>query len=65
MTSLRITYSSRNDTSAEVEVAALANIYRLVLGSANKNAAGATNTNGDDEKGRSRNDSLASNHSTA
>jgi hypothetical protein len=46
MTSLRITYSSRNDTSAEVEVAALANIYRLVLGSANKNAAGATNTNG-------------------
>jgi hypothetical protein len=48
MISPRITYTPRNDTSAEVEAAALANVYRFVLDSANKNAAGVTSTNGDD-----------------
>jgi hypothetical protein len=59
MISPRITYTPRNDTSAKVEAAALANVYRFVLDSANKNAAGVTSTNGGDAKERSEDDSSA------
>ncbi len=50
-----IAYTPRPDASPEAEAAALANVYRFVLDSANKNAAGVTSTNGGDAKG-SRND---------
>jgi hypothetical protein len=59
MTSLRITYAPRPDATPESELKALVSIYRFVLNSAHKNAAGRTSTNGGDEKERSRNDSLA------
>jgi hypothetical protein len=55
----RVTYAPRGDTSQEAEITTLSNIYSFVLRCANKNAAGVTDTNGDDEKARSRNDSLA------
>jgi hypothetical protein len=48
MSSSHITYIPRNDTSAEMEAAALANVYRFVLDSSNKNAAGVSSTNGGD-----------------
>jgi hypothetical protein len=54
----RVTYTPRPDATPEGELNALASIYRFVLDSAQKNAAGRTSTNGSDEKGRSRNDSL-------
>jgi hypothetical protein len=60
----RTVYSSRPDATPDVETSVLASIYKLVLTSANKHAAGVTSTNGGDEKERSKNDSLASNHST-
>jgi len=59
MNSSYITYAPRPDATPEGEFNALASIYRLVLDSAHKNAAGRTSTNGGDEKERSRNDSLA------
>jgi hypothetical protein len=59
MTSPRITYAPRPDATPEGELKALASIYRFVLNSAHKNAAGRTTTNGGDEKERSRNVSLA------
>jgi hypothetical protein len=47
-----ITYAAaRQDATRETEMAVLASIYRLALNSANRNAAGRTNTNGGDEKG--------------
>ena len=58
-----ITYTPRS-TTPQAEIATLVNVYRFVLDSANRNAAGMTSTNGGDEKERSRNVSLASNHST-
>jgi hypothetical protein len=59
-------YTPRNDTSAEVEAAALANVYRFLLDSAKKNAAGVTSTNGGDAKERSsRNDSSATRNYTS
>jgi hypothetical protein len=65
MSEPRITYAPlRTDTSPAEEISALSAVYRLVLESANRNAAGMTSTNGGDEKGRSKSDSLASNHST-
>ena len=58
VSSSRITYAPRSDATPETELTTLANIYRFVLDSANKNAAGMTTTNGDDAKG-SRNDRAA------
>ena len=58
-----ITYTPRSDATHEAEISTLANVYRFVLDSANKNAAGVTSTNGDDAE-RNLSDS-ASNHSTA
>jgi hypothetical protein len=55
----RVTYTPRPDATPEGELNALANIYKFVLDSAHKNAAGRTTTNGGDEKERSRYDSLA------
>lgn len=43
-----ISYAPRDDAKPESEIATLANIYKFVLDSANKNAAGVTSTNGDD-----------------
>ena len=59
MNSPRIDYAPRPDATPEGELNALANIYKFVLDSAHKNAAGRTTTNGGDEKERSRYDSLA------
>ena len=42
----RIVYRARDDATPEAEISTLANIYRLVLDSANKNAADVTSTNG-------------------
>jgi len=44
----RIVYRTRDDATPEAEISTLANIYRLVLDSAYKNAANVTSTNGDD-----------------
>jgi hypothetical protein len=44
----RIVYRARDDATPEAEISTLANIYRLVLDSANKNPADVTSTNGDD-----------------
>jgi hypothetical protein len=55
MSSARTSYMQRQDAAPETEMSALAAVYRFVLDSANKNAAGMTSTNGDDAKG-SRND---------
>ena len=55
----RVIYTARPDATPEDELNALASIYRFVLNSAHKNAAGRISTNGGDEKERSRNDSLA------
>jgi len=62
MTNPRITYTPRPDATLEAELSTLANVYRFVLDSANKNAAGVRSTNGNDAE-RDLNDS-ASNHST-
>jgi hypothetical protein len=51
MSSPRITYAQRDDTSTAAEVAALATIYSFVLMHANKDALGVTSTKGDDAKG--------------
>jgi len=52
-----ITYASRPGATTQTEISALANVYRFVLDSANRNAAGMTSTNGGDAKEeRSRND---------
>jgi hypothetical protein len=56
MSSSHIIYIPRNDTSAEMGAAALANVYRFVLDSANKNAAGVSSTNGGDAMKGLRND---------
>jgi hypothetical protein len=57
----RIAYSQRDGITPDGERNALAAIYKLCLKKsyAKRNAAGAASTNGDDEKVRSRNDSLA------
>jgi hypothetical protein len=59
-----ISYVPRPDTTPETELSALCNVYKLIIDHANRNAASMTSINGGDEKERSRNDSLASNHST-
>lgn len=48
MSSPRIVYVSHSDSTREAQASALANVYRLVLDSANRNAAGVTSTNDDD-----------------
>ncbi len=52
MSSPRITYSPRPDTTPDSEITVLANVYRLVLDCchAKKNAIGVTSTDGDDAK---------------
>ena len=42
-----ISYAPRDDAIPEAEIATLANVYRFVLDSARKNAAGMRNTNGE------------------
>ncbi len=47
-----ITYAPRPDATPEIELSALASVYRIILDShAKKNAAGVTSTNGDDTEG--------------
>jgi len=46
MSSARIAYSQHPDATPETELSALANVYRFVLDSAKKNAAGVSSTNG-------------------
>jgi hypothetical protein len=46
-----VTYTPLPDAKPETEVRTLANVYRLVLGSAKKNAPGAGHTGGGDAKG--------------
>jgi hypothetical protein len=59
MSSPQITYRPCNDASAEVEVATVANIYRMVL-SKNKQAAGRLpSPDGPDTRGGFANDSRA------
>jgi hypothetical protein len=60
----RTIYSARPEATPEVELSVLASIYKLILNSANKNAAGVTSTNGDDAMKGSKRD-RATNHSTA
>ena len=50
-----ITYTPRS-TTPQAEIATLVNVYRFVLDSANRNAAGMTSTNGDDPMKGSKND---------
>ena len=65
MSSLRIIYARHSDSTREAEASAVANIYRLVLDSAHKNAAGVTSTNGGDAKERSEDDSSATRNYTS
>ncbi len=52
MSSPRITYTPRPDTTPDSEIVVLANVYRLVLDCCNakKNTVGAGHTDGDDAK---------------
>jgi hypothetical protein len=61
VSSTHITYSTR----PEAELTALAACYRIILDSANRRGRLPDKSGPDDEKERSSNDSLASNHSTA
>jgi hypothetical protein len=45
MNSTRISYATRADTSPEEERNTLKNVYKLVIDSAKRNAAGMTSTN--------------------
>jgi len=58
MSGPRITYTAHSDTNVESELSALANVYRFVLDCHAKKEA-APESRPDDEKERSRNDSLA------
>ena len=49
MGNLAVTYAQRPDAAPKAERGTLAAVYKFVLDSANKNAAGVTSTNGDDE----------------
>ena len=57
-----ISYVARKSATREKEIGVLASIYKLVLDSANRNAAGVPSTNGNDAE-RDLSDS-ASNDST-
>jgi hypothetical protein len=50
MSSPQITYAPRNDASPEAELHALANLYRLVLDSAKKEAATSPVSRPDDAR---------------
>jgi hypothetical protein len=63
MTSTHIVYLQHADATPETEVSTLANVYRFVLDSANKNAAGVTSTNGDDAE-RDLSDSASTDSTT-
>jgi hypothetical protein len=65
MSSPYITYTPRSDATHEAEISTLANVYRFVLDSANKNAAGVSRTNGDDDEGGFKNDSIAKQNFTS
>jgi hypothetical protein len=65
MSSLRIVYVSHSDSTREAQASALANVYRLVLDCANRNAAGVVSTNGGDAKERSKDDSSATRNYTS
>jgi len=54
-----ISYSARPDTTAESELSALANVYRLLLDSAKKRGRLLDKSGPDDAKERSENDSSA------
>jgi hypothetical protein len=58
-----ISYIERPDATPEAQHSALAAVYRFALDCYAKKKA-APESRPDDEKGRSSNDSLASNHST-
>jgi hypothetical protein len=64
MSSPQIIYTPRSDATPEAELSTLANVYRFLLDSAHKNAAGVTSTNGDDAKERSKDDSSATQNYT-
>jgi hypothetical protein len=65
MSSPRVIYTPRPDATPEAELSTLANVYRFVLDSANKNAAGVVSTNGGDAKERSKDDSSATRNYTS
>ena len=65
MNSIRISYATRADTSPEEERNALKNVYKLVIDSANRNAAGAISTNGGDATERFKDDSSATRNYTS
>jgi hypothetical protein len=46
MNDARITYAPRSDTTPETELSALCNVYKLIIGHVNRNAAGMTDING-------------------
>jgi hypothetical protein len=60
----QITYTSRSDATAEAEVNALANVYRLIIESAKKRGRFLDKSGPEDVKGRSDNDFHASSNST-
>jgi hypothetical protein len=60
-----ISYTARQDATRGTEMAVLASIYRLVLDSANRNAAGAVSTNGGDATERPKDDSSATRNYTS
>ena len=66
MHNLTVSYAPRPDATQEAELKVLASVYRFILDSrAKKNAAGVTSTNGDDAKGRSKDDSSATRNYTS
>ena len=60
-----ISYAARQDTTRENEIAVLASIYKRVIDSANRKAAGVVSTNGGDAKERSKDDSSATRNYTS
>ena len=65
MDNRRIVYSPRPDTTPETELSTLAAIYRFAVACHLQERGRLPDKSGpDDEKVRSSNDSLASNHST-
>jgi hypothetical protein len=56
MSSRHIVYVSHSDSTREAQASALANVYRLVLDSANRNAVAMTSTDGSDAMKGPKND---------
>ena len=59
MGSPRIAYAARPNTTPEIELSALANVYRLILDSAQKRGRLLDKSGLDDAKERSKDDSSA------